>query len=108
MTTLVRPISRFPKTTPAAPIETRKVVGCNDKIKKLQITQSRWMYRVRVCICVYLLKCLCSKYNMCVDDRRIQQIRLQQHVHVELLFLQPMFPPKPFDCSGGSAAFIFF
>ena len=28
--------------------------------------------------------------------------------HVELLFLQSMFPPKPFDCSGGLAAFRFF
>ena len=28
--------------------------------------------------------------------------------HVELLSLQPMFPPKPFGCSGGLAAFRFF
>ena len=25
--------------------------------------------------------------------------------HEEVLSLQPMFPPKPFDCSGGLAAF---
>ena len=29
-------------------------------------------------------------------------------VNVELLSSQPMFPRKPFDCSGGLAAFRFF
>ena len=28
--------------------------------------------------------------------------------HEEILSLQPMFPPKPFDCSEGLDAFIFF
>ena len=28
--------------------------------------------------------------------------------YVEVLFLQPLFPPKPFDCSGGLVAFSFF
>ena len=28
--------------------------------------------------------------------------------HIEFSSLQPMFPPKPFDCSGGLAAFRFF
>ena len=30
------------------------------------------------------------------------------YYNVELLSLQPMFPPRPFDCSGGLAAFRFF
>ena len=32
----------------------------------------------------------------------------QYHVPVEFLSLQPMFPPKPFHCSGGLAEFRFF
>ena len=30
------------------------------------------------------------------------------YYHVEFLSLQQIFPPKPFDCSGGLAAFILF